>query len=128
MNVLDEVRKMPDAMNALEDVIEHLRQLGQALLRLMEALKGEAVPLEVIEEEPVEAISAPDSSGKPASPPPPQEKPVTKEQIRELLVTRELAAVKQLFGEFGTRKLSGVPETRYAEFLAKARMLPGKES
>ena len=128
MNELDEVRKMPDALNALADVIDRLRQLGQALQRLMEALKGEAVPLEVIEGEPVEAIPAPDTSGEPASPPPPQEKPVTKEQIRELLVTRELAAVKQLFREFGTQKLSGVPETRYTEFLAKARMLPGKES
>lgn len=133
MDVVNVIQKAPDALQAVNEIVSSLQTLAAAIAKFVRIIQGrlevEAVPVEVVEGEPVKAIPAPDTSGEPASPPPTMDgKPVTKESLRELLVTKDLEAVKKLFGEFGAQKLSGVPEGRYGEFMAKAKMLPNKVS
>ncbi len=133
MDVVNVIQKAPDALQAVNEIVSSLQTLAAAIAKFVRIVQGrleiETDSVEVIDGETVKAIPAPETSGEPAYPPPTTDsKPVTKEALRELLVTKDLEAVKKLFGEFGAQKLSGIPEAQYGEFMAKAKILPDKAS
>ena len=75
-------------------------------------------------------VEAPDPEPNPTlnSAPAPEEKPISKADLRSFLMTKDKDAVKKLFTEFAVTKFSEIPEDRYPDVLTRAQALPDKEA
>ena len=58
----------------------------------------------------------------------PEEKSISKADLRSFLMTKDKDAVRKLFTEFSATKFSEIPEDRYPEVMTKAQELPDKEA
>lgn len=126
MNGKEVLQKAPEAMRAFADIVEIIEKLGVALSKFAEALtKEESVPAAITVEakeipEKVKEADAGAETGK--------AEPVSVEKVREVLLSKDRAAVKKLLTEMGAVKLSAVPEEKLSELYQAALQLKDKEA
>ena len=120
-------------INALAQDIARLSQTLTAIAQEQEAVLMQETAAEQPEKKPtvMEPEKKPESGKAPVENPGADSStnpnPITKEQIRELLVKKDREQVKSLFKELGVPKLSAIPKEKYPDVMAKAMLFMDKE-